>query len=295
MDKIYGSDLIDGLSRSLRGSVHRTQKKLGAPLQVGLIHDDSVSSRFFGEREAEALRGLGIAVRSNQLAQPSAATLRDAIAEFNDDPAITGFLFHWPMEGLTQSLFSFTELIDPSKDIDGLRPLSRLEPSGAELAPGFIMALDRLVAENEIELKGVDACVVGRSDFVGRPLAAYLLAKGATVTVCHRQTRDLSRHTRAAQVLVTATGHPDLIGPAQVSAGTVVIDVGTTVVKRNGTLGLLGDVNTKGLEAKTGRLVPVPGGIGSLVPFMIAANAVKAASAGAGLRHDHPGSAKAAS
>jgi methylenetetrahydrofolate dehydrogenase (NADP+) / methenyltetrahydrofolate cyclohydrolase len=286
MEHIFGSDLIKSLTKTLKESVRRTREQLGVPLKIGLINDNSLPSRFFGGREAEALRELGIDVRSKQLTHSSAAALNAAISEFNDDRAITGFLLHWPLEGITQSLFSFTELIEPSKDIDGLRPLSRLDPGSAALPPGFIMALDYLLSENRVDVSGADVCVVGRSDFVGRPLAAYLLTKGATVTVCHRRTRDLSRHTRSAGVVVTATGHPGLIEAAGISAGALVIDIGTTVVKLNGTLGLVGDVDAKTLEHKPGRLVPVPGGVGPLVPLMVAANAIK--TAGRTVKTDNP-------
>src|SRR4030095_9345765 len=130
----------------------------------------------------------------------------------------------------------------------------------------------RMLAEYEVERKGKDAVVIGRSEIVGKPMAMLLLAEHATVTICHSRTVDLAAHTRRADVLVAATGRPGFVTPDMVKPGATVIDVGVTRTDE----GLRGDVD-KAVAEVAGLMTPVPGGVGPMTIAMLLSNTLQAA------------------
>ncbi|MGH7310630.1 MAG: bifunctional 5,10-methylenetetrahydrofolate dehydrogenase/5,10-methenyltetrahydrofolate cyclohydrolase, partial [Candidatus Rokuibacteriota bacterium] len=166
--------------------------------------------------------------------------------------------------------------IAPDKDVDGLTPanLGRLlagEPGLVPCTPaGCLEILDHYGAE----LKGAEAVVVGRSRLVGKPLAQLLLARHATVTTCHTRTRDLTEHTRRADVLCVAAGRPATITGDMVKPGAWVIDVG---INRLPTGKLVGDVDFASVAARAHAVTPVPGGVGPMTVAMLMKNTLRAA------------------
>jgi len=165
-------------------------------------------------------------------------------------------------------------LVAPAKDVDGLHPLNmgRLllgEPLHVPATPLGIMAL---LAEYDVELRGKNAVVIGRSEIVGKPVAMLLLAEHATVTICHSRTADLAAHTREADVLVAAVGRPGLVTPEMVKPGAAVVDVGVNRTDK----GLVGDVDPAVAEV-AGFLSPVPGGVGPMTIAMLLRNTLTAA------------------
>jgi methylenetetrahydrofolate dehydrogenase (NADP+)/methenyltetrahydrofolate cyclohydrolase len=201
------------------------------------------------------------------------------VRELNGDENIDGFIVQSPVPSqISEPLVM--EAIDPIKDVDGFSPVNvgRLwlgRQGHISATPLGIMAL---LAAYDVELEGADAVIVGRSEIVGKPMAALLLRANATVTFCHTRTRNMAERTRNADLLVAAAGRAGLIQPEMVKPGATVIDVGITRTAE----GLVGDVD-KGVAEVAGRLTPVPGGVGPMTRAMLLTNTVRAARARRGL------------
>jgi methylenetetrahydrofolate dehydrogenase (NADP+)/methenyltetrahydrofolate cyclohydrolase len=173
------------------------------------------------------------------------------------------------------------ELINPRKDVDGLTTTNAgLLVQGREglvsCTPAGVM---ELLEHEGVELRGAEAVIVGRSQLVGRPLASLLLARDATVTMCHSRTRDLAEVCSRADVLVAAVGRPKLVTAEMVRDGAVVIDVGINRTED----GLVGDVDFEAVSQKAAAITPVPGGVGPMTIAMLLVNTVKAARLQRGL------------
>ncbi len=200
--------------------------------------------------------------------------LRALLGRLNDEAEVHGILLQLPLPaGLRAD--AMTRLIDPAKDVDGLHPVNAglLMKGQPGLVPCTPSGVIELLDAAGTELRGAEAVVVGRSDLVGRPLAALLLAADATVTHCHSRTRDLAGVCRDADVLIAAVGVPRLVNAEMVSDGAVVIDVGTNRDES----GLVGDVDFDGVRAKAAAITPVPGGVGPMTIAMLLQNTVRAA------------------
>jgi methylenetetrahydrofolate dehydrogenase (NADP+)/methenyltetrahydrofolate cyclohydrolase len=197
------------------------------------------------------------------------------------------------------------EAIDPKKDVDGFHPVSigRLSLGRPTFVPCTPAGIMELLKQAGIPIAGANACVVGRSQIVGRPMAQLLLQGDATVTICHSRTRELAAVTRQADILVVAIGRPGFIGREHIKPGATVIDVGMNKItdettarslfgaeaeKRLRTIAargytLVGDVNPSEADEVAGRRTPVPGGVGLLTVAMLMRNTVKAARQRRGL------------
>ena len=164
--------------------------------------------------------------------------------------------------------------IVPEKDVDGFSAINvgRLYQGKDEIVPCTPKGVLTILKELEPELKGKNAVVVGRSQIVGKPMAALLLNENMTVTICHSATTNLPEHTRMADVLVVATGIPHLIKDNMVKEGAIVIDVGMTRVKDK----LVGDVDTENVDKVAKFVTPVPGGVEPMTIAMLMHNIVKA-------------------
>ena len=175
---------------------------------------------------------------------------------------------------------ALTELIEPAKDVDGLTPISAglLAKGRPGLRPCTPTGVMELLRRHDVELEGAEAVVVGRSDLVGKPVAALLLAANATVTTCHSRTRDLAEVCRRADVLIAAVGKPGLVQGDWVKPGAVVIDVGMNRTEA----GLTGDVAFAAAAERARLITPVPGGVGPMTIAMLLRNTLLAARAQAG-------------
>jgi methylenetetrahydrofolate dehydrogenase (NADP+) / methenyltetrahydrofolate cyclohydrolase len=223
-----------------------------------------------------------LSIRIDLPATATQAEIEDAVAQLNDDPSCTGFLVQLPLpKGRDEQ--RVLELVDPSKDADGLHPMSlgRLVLG----APGPLPATPRGVVEllnrYDVPIAGAEVCVVGRGPTVGRPLALILTrrSENATVTQCHTGTRDLAAHTRRADILVAAAGVPHMITADMVKPGAAVVDVGLTRVEGDaGKAKLIGDVHPSVADVAA-YLSPVPGGVGLLTRGMLLVNLVELAEA----------------
>lgn len=199
---------------------------------------------------------------------PGTSTTGEIIREIttlNRDPGISGVLVQLPLPPQVNTL-QVTGAVSPDKDVDGFHPenLGRLFAGHPVFAPATPLGIINLLDEYAIDPQGMHAVVVGRSIEVGRPMAALLLSRDATVTVCHSKTRDLAALTTQADLLVAAVGKPRFITASMVKEGAVVIDVGTNRVEGV----LCGDVDFDRVKDRALAITPVPGGVG---PMTIAA------------------------
>lgn len=198
----------------------------------------------------------------------------DLIRRLNTDPSVAGIVVAQPFADVGAGR-ALVELIDPRKDVDGATPtnagrLARGEPA---FVPATALAVIALIEAFGIPVGGQRVVVVGRSAVVGRPVFSLLLARDATVVVCHRATRDLAAETRRADVLVVAAGSPGLIRSEMVAPGTVVIDCGINAVEGR----IVGDVEFGTVAPLAAAITPVPGGIGPVTPMMVLRQTIESA------------------
>ncbi len=202
--------------------------------------------------------------------------MRTVLQLLGSDPLVHGVILQQPLPAHL-GIRRIAEAMPPNKDVDGANPvnLGRLAfASGTEFVPATPLAVMLLLERSErSSLRGTRACVVGRSNVVGLPVALLLMARDATVTIVHKETRDLAHHTRDAEVLVVATGVPNLVRGHMVAPGATVIDVGTTYVDGK----LTGDVDYAEVSAVAGEITPVPGGVGPVTNVALMRNVVLAA------------------
>jgi methylenetetrahydrofolate dehydrogenase (NADP+)/methenyltetrahydrofolate cyclohydrolase len=250
----------------------------GAPevaLATVLVGDDE-ASRIYVAGKHRACEEVGIRSVGHELpADAAQEEVLGLVHELNQDPDIHGLLVQLPLPAQIDS-GAIQSAIDPLKDVDGLTPTNAgLLVQGREaLVPATPRGVMELLRTSGTELEGAEAVVVGRSDLVGRPLSALLLAANATVTVCHSRTRDLGGVCARADVLVAAVGHPGLVGGEMVKAGATVIDVGMNRTPK----GLAGDVDFKAALEHARAITPVPGGVGPMTIAMLLRNALQAAA-----------------
>jgi len=238
-------------------------------LAVIMVGDDPASAVYVGSKE-RACRKAGILSRIIHLEiDVSESEIIECIEELNADPAIDGILCQLPVpDHISPSLIASAVL--PDKDVDGFHPVNvgRLWRGEDGLFPCTAVGIIALLEENGIEIKGKHAVIVGRSNIVGKPLAALLLRKHATVTICHSRTSDLPGTCRLGDILIAAVGRPHFLGENHVKPGAVLIDVGITRTEE----GLVGDFDFDAVEGICSAITPVPGGVGPLTIAFLLAN-----------------------
>jgi methylenetetrahydrofolate dehydrogenase (NADP+) / methenyltetrahydrofolate cyclohydrolase len=276
------AEIIDGnaVAARVRERVARDVVELGERhgirpgLATVLVGDDPASEVYVRmKREDSAQVGID-SYHHEPPAAVSAEDLTTLLASLNTDERVHGILLQLPLPDHLDDA-AMTALIDPAKDVDGLHPMNAglLVQSREGLVPCTPAGIMELLADAGVELEGARAVVVGRSQLVGKPLAALLLAANATVTQCHSRTRDLPAVCREADVLVAAVGSPRLVTADMVGDGAVVIDVGTNRTDE----GLVGDVDFEAVRQKARAITPVPGGVGPMTRAMLLSNTVTAA------------------
>ena len=253
-----------------------------------LVGEDPGSVAYVAGKHRDCAEGGIESIRVDLPAHASENQILEAVAGLNADPACTGFIVQLPLpRGVDTN--RVLETVDPDKDADGLHPtnLGRLVLRGSEAItsplPCTPRAVIELIQRNGIDLNGANVCVVGRGVTVGRSIGLLLTRKdiNATVTICHTGTRDLAVHTRAADVVVAATGYAGLITADMVHPGAVVLDVGVSRVvdPESGKARLMGDI-ADGVDRVAGWLSPNPGGVGPMTRALLLMNVVEAAERG---------------
>ena len=292
-------NVIDG--RAIAEQIHEdTAQRVAALKARGVeprlvfirVGEDPASRDYVGMKEKKSARA-GISSQTHVLpANASAAALLDLLARLNADSSVHGILVQAPLPPHIPEtkIYGF---VAPDKDVDGFHPINvgKLllgDPSGfRSCTPAGI---HELLIRSGVKIEGANVVILGRGNIVGKPLAAILVQKakncGATVTVCHSQTTDISAHCRRADILVAALGVAQFVKAAIVKPGTVVIDVGVNRVPdpstKSGTR-VVGDVDFAGVQPIAGKITPNPGGVGPMTVAMLLQNTVRAAERAANL------------
>lgn len=244
-------------------------------LAVIIVGEDAASKVYVGNK-VKACAELGLHSEHIALsADTPETTLLAKIAELNADPRIHGILVQLPLPTHIDSN-KVLAAIDPNKDADGFHQMNvgALVTGNTRFPPCTPYGAMKLLEKCGVAIEGKHAVVVGRSNIVGKPMALMLLHKNATVTICTSKTVDLAKYTRDADILVVATGKPQMITGDMIKPGAAVIDVGINRLP-NGKL--VGDVDFDSAKEVAGFITPVPGGVGPMTIAMLIANTVQAA------------------
>jgi methylenetetrahydrofolate dehydrogenase (NADP+) / methenyltetrahydrofolate cyclohydrolase len=274
--------IIDGkiISAKVRAEVAEEVKALREKgvvpgLAVVLVGEDP-ASQVYVRSKGKACGEAGIDVFDHKRpASISEAELLALVDELNRDPRVDGILVQFPVPKQIDPN-RVQQAISPEKDVDGLHP----ESAGKLWAgrPGFVpctpMGVMRLLKEAETPLSGADAVVLGRSNLVGRPMAALLEHADCTVTICHSKTKDLASVVRRADIVVAAIGRAEMVKGDWIKEGATVIDVG---MNRNAAGKLVGDVEFAAAEKRARAITPVPGGVGPMTIALLLSNTARSA------------------
>lgn len=276
------AELLDGKLVS-RAVIERLKGEAAAfavkPKLVFVRVGDDPASTYYVRSKGRMAERVGL--RSDTIVLPETVAQSEVealVARLNLDADVDGVLVQLPIPGLDER--RILDLIDPDKDVDGLHPVNvgRLWSGRSGLFPATPLGVLALLDHYGVPLEGRRAVIVGRSNLVGKPMAALLLARHATVTLAHSRSRDLGAITREADVLVAAVGVAGLITPAMVKRGAAVLDVGMTRVDG----AIRGDVDPAVADV-AGHLTPMPGGTGPMTVALVISNTIEAAKARRGL------------
>ncbi len=278
MQILQGRPVADKVLAEVKAGVAALKQRTGVEpaLAVILVGEDP-ASQIYVRNKKRAADEVGIASRDFLFPQGcTQAELLETIRRINADSALHGILLQLPLpKGMDED--QAVAAIAPQKDADGLHPMSLGNLLGGKLTAvpctpaGCIEILDHY----GIPIEGAEAVMVGRSRLVGKPLAQLLLARHATVTMCHTRTRDLAGHCRRADILCVAAGKPRVITGDMIKEGAVVIDVG---VNRLATGKLAGDVDFESASQRARAITPVPGGVGPMTIAMLMKNTLLVAT-----------------
>ncbi|NKQ41652.1 MAG: bifunctional methylenetetrahydrofolate dehydrogenase/methenyltetrahydrofolate cyclohydrolase FolD [Sulfurovum sp.] len=277
--------LIDGKSLA-KDSQARVAKEVEAlkqtkniipGLAVILVGDDS-ASRAYVKMKAKACKEVGFYSIVHEM--PDSISQDEIIATIemiNTNPRIDGILVQLPLPKHIDAE-KIIEVIDPKKDVDGFHPynVGRLVTKLDCFVPCTPLGVMKMFEKYEIELRGKNACIVGASNIVGKPMASLLLNIDATVTITHIHTKDLKAHTLSSDIIIVGVGKPNLITADMVREGAIVIDIGINRLE-NGKL--VGDVDFDAVKDKCSFITPVPGGAGPMTIAMLLENTLKATQA----------------
>jgi len=289
---ISGTEVAKQIREELKQEIAELKEKhnLIPGLATILVGEDPASQVYVGQKEKTSL-ALGIySERYDLPADTNEQELLALIYKLNKDPKIHGILVQLPLPkhiNETNVLYA----IDPKKDVDGFHPVNvgKLMIGEPDYLPCTPHGIQQLLIRSGVKIDGAEVVIVGRSNIVGKPIANILLQKkagaNATVTVCHTRTRDISLHTKRADILIVAAGRPKAITADMVKEGVVVIDVGVNRIGKTaeGKDILVGDVDFDSVKEKAKAITPVPGGVGPMTITMLMLNTVRAAKLAAGL------------
>ena len=283
--------IIDGkaIAADVRQEVAReakalTDAKVVPGLATVLVGDDPASKIYVASKQ-KACAEVGIRVWDHPLpASTPEDELLDLLRQLNADEQVHGILVQLPLpEHINEQ--AVLDLVAPTKDADGFHPYNfgRLLAGDPLVAPATPAGIQELLIRSNIETSGAEVVIVGRSNIVGKPMAALLMQKGpganSTVTVCHTGTRDLEMHTKRADILIAAIGRAKAITAPMVKPGVAVIDVGMNRTEE----GLCGDVDYEAVREVASAITPVPGGVGPMTIAMLLRNTVALARRAASL------------
>ncbi|KRK46486.1 bifunctional methylenetetrahydrofolate dehydrogenase/methenyltetrahydrofolate cyclohydrolase FolD [Dellaglioa algida] len=264
---IDGKELAQTTTDNLKFEIENLKKKGVIPALVVIVVGEDQASQIYVKNKHRVAESIGIKSIITKLpSSTSESDLLALISEYNENPDVHGILVQLPLPKQINEK-KITESIRPEKDVDGFHPVNigRLVMNDPLAIPCTPMGIMRMFTAYDIDVEGKNAVVVGRSNIVGKPMAALLLNANATVTVTHSHTQNLSEITKQADILVVAIGQANFIKKADVKQGAVVIDVG---MNRLDSGKLAGDVD-KDVSDVAGYLTPVPKGVGPMTIAML--------------------------
>lgn len=283
---ISGTEIAKEIRVELKQEIAELKEKHGLTpgLATVLVGDDPASKVYVGQKE-KSCNNLG--VYSKMINLPGDITEEDLlklIDELNNNSSIHGILVQLPLPKHINEA-SVLYAIDPNKDVDGFHPVNvgKMVIGEKCFLPCTPHGVLELLSRSGVKTEGAEVVIVGRSNIVGKPVLNLMLQKrpsgNATVTLCHTRTKDLSFHTKRADILIVATGHPKTVTGDMVKEGVVVIDVGVNRIGKTpeGKAILAGDVEFDSVKEKAAAITPVPGGVGPMTIVMLMKNTVEAA------------------
>lgn len=249
-----------------------TQAGLTPSLAVILVGDNPASLLYINNKKAFCKK---IGAKFKLIKLPSTVEKKvflEEIEKLNNDPSVTGCFVQLPVPKQLSTI-NITQMINPDKDVDGfhLNTVNKLYMNETDgIIPCTPKGIITLLEENKIPIEGRSIVVIGRSNIVGKPLSLLLQALNATVTTCHSKTKDLAQHTQLADIIISAVGIPNLIGPQHLSSqkNQVIIDVGMNKLSGK----TVGDVDFKNVKDHVEAITPVPGGVGPMTVYSLMEN-----------------------
>lgn len=298
---LSGKEIAEAIKREVAEEVAALEAKHGfRPCLAAVRVGEDASSAVYVGNKVKTSEELGLISEHHHLAaETSHADLLRLVTDLNNRAEVDGILVQLPLPAQIDEK-EILEAINPEKDVDGFHPINvgRLAQGQKSLVPCTPAGVIEILKRSAIEIAGAHAVVVGRSNIVGKPMAALLLQENATVTICHSRTKNLPEIARQADILIAAIGRAGFIRGEHIKEGATVVDVGinnvsdpdfarelfdeTEIEKRLNTIEkrgftLVGDVNPKDARAKAGKFTPVPGGVGLLTVAMLMRNTLDAA------------------
>jgi len=274
MEVIDGEEISSRVREDVADDVARMDR---TPKLVAVLMSDDPASETYVRMKREAADEVGIDSETVRIdPEASEDELLSTVSDLNEDECVDGILVQLPLPDHVDEERAI-EAVAPEKDVDGFHPFSKglLLEGRPRFVPATPKGVVRMLREHGVELEGKDVVVVGRSDIVGKPLAALLFSRdvNATPTVCHSRTQNLEKHTLNADIVVAAVGVPEFVTVDMVSEGVVVVDVGINRVENE----LVGDVAYDEVSEKASAITPVPGGVGPMTVASLLENTVEAA------------------
>jgi len=274
MGKILdGKSLANLRAQKLKKEVEILKQDGINPLFCVINIGDDPASKVYVKTKKRRAQEMGIEQKIYQLpSTESEESVLNLIDKLNQDPSVHGIMVQMPTPEQI-NVNHLLERIDPEKDVDGLTPtnIGHLWQSDHFVEPATAIGIMKLLEHYKINVAGKNVAIIGRSNIVGKPLAALMLEKDASVSVLHSKTKSLSTYTRMADIIIVAAGQANLLTSEMVEKGAVVIDVGINRVEGH----LVGDVDFKQVLSKASWITPVPGGVGPLTVELLMEQVVK--------------------
>jgi len=273
MNILDGKSLAKKIKHSIKQEVKHLERK--PKLVVVLVGDDQ-ASLVYVKNKVQACADVGFSSQLDMFEKDvEESIVLNHIKSLNEQEDVDGILVQLPLPAHI-SMQNIIDAIDPSKDVDGFHPQNMGKLFSGDLENAFIpctpLGIKLLLDEYNIDLKGKNVCIVGAGFIVGKPLSMLMLNYDATISVCHKYTKDILEYTKTADILISATGVPFLIKDYMVKDGAVVIDVGISKVSGK----IVGDVDFESVSQKASFITPVPGGVGPMTVATLLLNTLKA-------------------
>lgn len=278
--KIEGRPIADKMLEQIQHDVETLKLKNWPPKLMSIkVGENPAADRYIRNQRRNADK-VGIEFEERQYpADISAAEMTAALVNLNVDPTVTGIIIQRPIPAHIP-IKALQETIHPLKDVEGMHPKSigNIVYGELELGPCTAMASVEMLRSTGMKLEGLEAVVIGHSEIVGKPIAFLLMAEGATVTVCHHMTREVTIHSRRADAVFVAVGKAGLLTGDMIKPGAVVIDIGINVIEgEDGKSKVVGDCDYESCAQTAGWITPVPGGVGPVTLATLMRNTVTAA------------------